>query len=80
MLGGDPEQNAKTMRLILQGTEGPLLDFTVLNAAAALVVGGVVADLAEGVGRAREIIASGAATKALEDFVALSQQFGAGQE
>jgi len=77
VLGGDPAQNAKTMRSVLQGAEGPMLDFTLLNSAAALVVGDVAGDLQEGVTRARSLIESGAATRVLDNFIAATQRLAA---
>ena len=44
----------------------------VLNAAAAIAAGGLVADLKEGVERAREVIAAGRARQALEDLKQVS--------
>jgi anthranilate phosphoribosyltransferase len=73
--GGDPARNAALMRAVLGGCRGPLRDFTLLNAAAALVAGGVAGDLRQGVGQAGEIIDSGAATTALERFVTVTQGF-----
>ena len=42
------------MRRVFGGETGPLADVTALNAGAALYVGGIAADLEEGVGRARD--------------------------
>ena len=55
--------------------DGPLANFTALNAGAALVVGGAVADLAEGVKKAQVILRTGAAADVLERFVSVSQSF-----
>lgn len=79
VLGGDPPRNAAMMRAVFSGDEGPVLDFTLLNGAAALIVGGRVADLREGVERARELIKLGGARKSLEAFITATQQF-AGNE
>jgi anthranilate phosphoribosyltransferase len=75
VLGGNREQNAKTMRAVLSGAEGPIFDYTILNAAAALVVGGATADLPTGVAKAREILTSGAAVTVLDRFVSATQRF-----
>ena len=83
VLGGDPAQNAKTMRSVLSGTEGPMLDYTLMNAAAALMVGGVANGFADGVSRARELATSGAASAVLDKFIAATQQVasvGSGRE
>ncbi len=75
VLGGDPEQNARMMRAVLGGAEGPMFDYTLLNAAAALVVGGGAADLTAGVVRAREILLAGSALDVLDRFVSATQRF-----
>ena len=72
--GGTPAENAATMRALLGGADGPLRDIVLLNAAAALLVGGVVDDLATGVGKAAGVIDSGAALAALERYVEVSQR------
>jgi len=77
LLGGGPEENAAITRSILEGTSGPKRDIVILNAAAALVVTDLVADLSEGLAKAREAIDSGAALKALEALVRTSQETGA---
>jgi len=68
--GGTPEQNATEMRLVLEGAPGPLRDFSLINAAAALVAWGTADDLAHGVRLAAESIDSGAALAKLDAFVA----------
>jgi anthranilate phosphoribosyltransferase len=74
ILGSDPAHNARIMRTILQGTEGPMLDYTLINAGAALVVGEKADNLSDGVKKAREIAVSGAALTVLDRFVAETQQ------
>lgn len=67
LAGGSPEQNAEIIRRILSGEDdGGAETAVLLNAAAALVVAEVAPDLEEGVGVAREAIASGAALQKLE--------------
>lgn len=73
---GDPEQNAATTRAILGGETGARRSAVLLNAAAALLVGGRVADLREGIGRAAAAIDSGAATASLDRLIATSQALG----
>ena len=70
LLGGSPEDNAELFKGVLAGDGGPLADVTALNAAAALYVGGVAEDLAAGLARARDAIASGAAARKLEELKA----------
>ena len=71
--GGRPEENAAAMRDVFAGKPGPRRDIVVLNAAAALVAGGLAADLPSGIRSAAEAIDSGAAADKLESYVALTQ-------
>jgi anthranilate phosphoribosyltransferase len=71
--GGDPEENADVIRRVLAGERGPHRDIVVLNAAAGLVVGGAVADLAEGLAAAGLAIDDGRAQGALDALVRVSQ-------
>ncbi len=71
--GGDPAVNAAATREVLAGAPGPHRDIVLLNAAAALVVVGRAADLAEGLDRAAESVDGGAAATALNLLVSLSQ-------
>jgi anthranilate phosphoribosyltransferase len=50
-------------------------DIVALNAGAAIYVAGKAPSMADGVERAQEVIASGAARAKLDAFVKLSQQF-----
>ena len=60
--GGDRTENARILVGILDGTErGPKRDMVLLNAAAALVVAGLAADLAAGVALSRKALESGSA-------------------
>ncbi len=67
--GGEPEENAATARAVLAGEDGPAADIAVLNAGAAIYVGGAAGDLAAGVAAARESIDSGAAATVLRELV-----------
>ena len=69
LLGGDAQENARTLREILEGEQGPRRDIVVLNAAGALWVAGAAKGLEEGLALARESIDSGAARAALEELV-----------
>jgi anthranilate phosphoribosyltransferase len=71
--GDSPEVNAETMRRLLGGGEGPLTEITLLNAGAAIWVGGGAEDLASGLERARETWRSGAAARKLEQLVEYSR-------
>jgi anthranilate phosphoribosyltransferase len=70
--GGDAATNAAAIRDVLAGKPGAFRDIVLLNAAAALIVGGRVETLPEGVALAAEAIASGAAMRALDRLVAVS--------
>jgi anthranilate phosphoribosyltransferase len=76
LLGGDASRNAEIMRGVLSGDmQNAKRDVVLLNAAAALVVGGMTDELAEGVEIARQSIDSGAALSKLEGLVSYSQEF-----
>ena len=69
LLGGDAHLNARVLRGVLSGEEsGAARDVILLNAGAAIYVSGKES-LEEGIRLAEESITSGAAEKALEDFV-----------
>ncbi|MBI3625602.1 MAG: anthranilate phosphoribosyltransferase [Candidatus Rokubacteria bacterium] len=72
--GGDREENAQIIRDILGRRDGPKRDIVLMNAAAALVVGGKARDLKEGVALAAHSIDSGAAQRKLAALVELSQK------
>ena len=69
LAGGDAEENARIIRDILGGREGPRLQLVLLNAAPAMVACGKAATLLDGVKRAEEAIRSGAAMEKLESLV-----------
>src|SRR6266567_2844849 len=66
--GGEPAANAERLERILgNGSADPSgLAAVLLNAGAAIYVAGIAGSLAEGIGRAREVVASGAARAALD--------------
>ncbi len=74
--GGTPEENAAAVRGVLAGESGPRRDLVLVNAAAAIYVGGLAADLEEGVAKAAGAIDSGAAADVLEQLVAATVQPG----
>jgi anthranilate phosphoribosyltransferase len=76
--GGDAAENAGAILAILDGGEGPKTDFTVINAAAALVVAGRATDFRAAADLAREAIASGRAREVLDTYVALSREAAGG--
>jgi anthranilate phosphoribosyltransferase len=68
--GGTPEENAAATRAVLGGEPGPRRDLVVLNAGAAIFVGGLAPDIEQGVAKAQESIDSGAAANVLERLIA----------
>ena len=74
--GGSREDNAGTLRRLLQGEAGPIRDVVLLNSAGVLLAGGVAEDLRQGVALAREAIDSGKALRTMDALVELSQRRG----
>jgi anthranilate phosphoribosyltransferase len=74
--GGTPEENAAAVRAVLAGEPGPARDLCLLNAAAAIYVGGLAADLSEGVAKAATAVDSGAAGNVLERLIAATVSLG----
>ena len=73
--GGTPAENAEITRRILRGEEkGVKREAVLLNAGAALCVGGKAESIAEGVKLAAELIDSGKAYKTLEKVIAVSNR------
>ena len=73
--GGTPEENAAITRDILSGKDkGPKYETVLMNAGAALYISGKATDIADGIGKARELIDNGEALKAMERFVDLSNK------
>ena len=74
MRGGDPAENADITRAILRGDEhGHKRNAVLLNAGAALYVGGKAETFKDGVKLAAELIDSGEAIKTLEKFIEVSK-------
>jgi anthranilate phosphoribosyltransferase len=73
LIGGTPEENAAMTKAILQGERGARRDVVLLNAAAALIVGGLATDLRQGVEIAATSIDSGKAMTKLKQLTELSQ-------
>ena len=70
--GGDAKTNAAAIRDVLAGKPGAFRDIVLLNAGGALVVGGKAGGLREGVSLAARSIDSGAAGRALDGLIAVS--------
>jgi anthranilate phosphoribosyltransferase len=72
--GGDAADNAKIVRLVLNGEKGPRRDIVLLNAGYALVAAGKVATPGDGIIMAAEAIDSGQAMQQVEKLAALTNQ------
>lgn len=69
LVGGEPEENAKIAREILEGVQGPRFDAVVLNAGAAMYVADRNITMEKAIARARKIIISGRAKEQMEKFI-----------
>ena len=72
LVGGTPAENAGITKAILSGEKGPKRDAVLMNAGAALYIGGKAESLAEGIKLAAEIIDSGKAMTTLEKLISVS--------
>ncbi|MBI4183832.1 MAG: anthranilate phosphoribosyltransferase [Proteobacteria bacterium] len=71
--GGDAKTNAAALRALLDGEDrGPYRDIVLLNSAAALLVAGKAATLAEGVARAGAAVDGGDARRTLDELVRIT--------
>lgn len=71
----DSTASLKMIRSVLDNTEGPAKDIVCLNAGAAIYVSGITATLAEGVEKAKAVIADGSARSKLDALIEYSNQF-----
>ncbi|PIV21186.1 MAG: anthranilate phosphoribosyltransferase [Deltaproteobacteria bacterium CG_4_8_14_3_um_filter_45_9] len=72
--GGNAHENARIIREILNGQQGPKRDIVLLNAAAAFMAVGLDGDFKEGIERAKTSIDSGQAKEKLKQLVAFTQE------
>lgn len=72
--GGTPEENAEITRGILKGEKGHRRNAVLMNAGAALYIGGKAESMKEGVRLAAEIIDSGKAYETLEKMITVSNR------
>jgi anthranilate phosphoribosyltransferase len=70
---GSPDENARVLRGVLAGEAGTERSLAVMNAAAAIYVGGRAESLRDGVERAEESIDSGAAAAKLDSYLGFAQ-------
>lgn len=77
LAGGDAATNEAITMGVLSGERGPARDITLVNAAAAIVVGGLAEGFADGIDLARAAVDSGDAMAALERSSAMSAELSA---
>ena len=70
--GGTPEENAAITQTILSGGRGAKRNAVLLNAGAALYIGGKADSMKDGVALAAELIDTGKAAAVLEQLIAVS--------
>ncbi|MSX02380.1 MAG: anthranilate phosphoribosyltransferase [Actinobacteria bacterium] len=75
--GGGPDENAQVINSIFAGVAGPQRDIAVLNAAAAIYLGGESQSIEEGIAVAGAAIDSGAAAATLERYLNRSVELAA---
>jgi anthranilate phosphoribosyltransferase len=68
------EESKAMILAVLENQSGPALNIVLLNAGAAIYLSGLAKTFKAGIERARETIASGAARKKLEEFIAFTLQ------
>ncbi len=69
LVGGEPAENAKIAREILEGKKGAKYDAVVLNAGVAIYLADGTIRMEEGIQKAREVLESGKAKEQLERFI-----------
>jgi anthranilate phosphoribosyltransferase len=73
----NPQASVDIVRRVLDNQPGPARDIVLLNAGAALYTANVTESLAEGIDRARQVLADGLAGEALFNFVQSTQALAA---
>ena len=74
LVGGAPEENAKITLAVLNGEKGHKRNAVLMNAGAALYIGGKAETMKDGVALAAELIDSGKALKTLEKLIEISNK------
>lgn len=74
LAGGTPEENAAITRAILNGEKGHKRDVVLMNAGAALAIGGKADSIKEGVRLAAELIDSGKPAQTLDRLIEISNR------
>jgi anthranilate phosphoribosyltransferase len=70
---GTVDESKQMILAVLENQPGPALNIVLLNAGAALYVAGIARSIEDGLERSRKAIASGAARKKLDEFVAFTK-------
>jgi len=71
---GNARESLDVIKSVFSNEVGPARDIIQLNAGAAIYVAGLAGTLAEGIAKAGEVIASGAAAQKLDELVRVSNQ------
>lgn len=74
LIGGTPEENAKITLEVLNGVKGHRRNTVLMNAGAALYIGGKAGNMHEGIALASELIDSGMAMKTLKKLIEVSNR------
>lgn len=77
--GGDAQHNAGALMTVLKGEKNPYREIVLLNAGAALVIGGEAEDIRDGIAKAGAAIDNGAALAALEALINTSNAHAEGK-
>ena len=74
LVGGTPQENARITLDLLKGAPGPRRNAVLMNAGAALYIGGKAASMKDGITLAAELIDSGKALETLNRFIQVSNR------
>lgn len=74
LTGGTPEENAQIVRSILNGEKGHKRNAVLMNAGAALYIGGKAESMEDGIRLAAELLDSGKVTETLDKFIEVSNR------
>lgn len=74
LVGGTPQENASITLAILKGEKGPKRNAVLMNAGAALYIGGKAESIKEGVALAAELIDTGKAYETLQKLITVSNR------
>ena len=77
MLATCPAESRAMVLEALDGAAGTPREIVIFNAGAALYAANVADSIGDGIARAREAVASGAARRKLDEFVATTQRLAA---